>query len=925
MMKQIFLFSDQVVHWNIVPTGKRKNVYWESWGPDSTKKFLFFLKSYFHQNGLNIDWSLIGPGSKNGNADIPNPTDNSVNHAFATWHQFNEGKNKVWRIQEIVHVGESETIQIDESVSPLLKSADLFIFQDWGMDIRNNEISGMEEALRDKWVIYRCYPPLFEGSLWHQVQQSGGAKKVVLLRANNLRELNTSISRGLSWEQTVQDIINEIYFKRNILLHPLRTSEYVIISFGCTGSLLIHNHLDANEQEPELKFFFDAMGIEGYWEKAHPGYLPGDIELLGALLAKEILYPDTAGDIRLDHAIRAHLLSRRALLSNGANVSEGSLNLNSIEPELEKIYGDKKTQDFTAVDLDYQFFETLFKNKENNQTCISKDWSLLGMTKWDLYSLARQISLFGPMKALQGWNIPIAKYNFLLTVDRKEIEFLHHLKTLISEYLQNKISQPLSIAVFGSPGSGKSFSIKQLAKALDLPDQEIKDVTFNLSQFNEDNPADLYQAFHVVRDISLSGKTPLVFWDEFDSKNLAWLRYFLAPMQDGEFQEGQLTHSIGKSIFVFAGGTCTCMEEFEIKAGKSISEKGPDFLSRIKGFINVMGPNPVLPFNEREDCNQDTNDDFDQINAARNADPEYMIRRAILINSLLQISYKQFFKNGVLQIDDGVLNALLLVPKFKHGTRSMETIFKTSQLFGKDKYHRSDLPPESQMNLHVDGQEFYELISKTPKYYEGGEAFYHLVNEITFDEKVVEKMAVGIHAIYSLLFAAGKEENPLTITKEEFLSYYHNMKNLPEAMPHDEVSQNYHNARKIPEKLTAVGFSIVPLDAKIPADSLDSEEFETVSKLEHIRWVRHHIDSGWTFSPVKQKANKLHDGLVAWDDTERTNAEAVYGDCYVKKMGLGSGQILSEHYRNLDRVITLAIPWILECVGYKMVRIKEDE
>ena len=29
----------------------------------------------------------------------------------------------------------------------------------------------------------------------------------------------------------------------------------------------------------------------------------------------------------------------------------------------------------------------------------------------------------------------------------------------------------------------------------------------------------------------------------------------LAPMQDGRFQHGQLNHSIGKCVFVFAGGT----------------------------------------------------------------------------------------------------------------------------------------------------------------------------------------------------------------------------------------------------------------------------------------------------------------------------------------------------------------------------------
>ena len=61
----------------------------------------------------------------------------------------------------------------------------------------------------------------------------------------------------------------------------------------------------------------------------------------------------------------------------------------------------------------------------------------------------------------------------------------------------------------------------------------------------------------------------------------------------------------------------------------------------------------------------------------------------------MQMGYRHLFKDDVLQIDDGVLNAFLLVPKFKHGTRSIETILKTSQLFGKEKFHRSDLPPES--------------------------------------------------------------------------------------------------------------------------------------------------------------------------------------------------------------------------------------
>jgi len=615
MTKNIFLLSDQVIHWNIVPAPDRQYVYWESWGDNSIKKCFDVLKTYFNQAGSSIDWSLIDIDYGVETAEKVNPTNDAINHVFATWGKYTEGKDKVWRIREIVHVGRSVQPDLDESAFQRMHGADLVILRDWGMHIRHFEISGLAELLQDKWAIYRVYPPIFEDNLWQEFQKGAGSKKIILLRADDLRRLNTSISKGLSWEQTIQDILNEIYFKRNISLHPLRTMQYVIISFGCTGSMLIHNHPNDQYRIPDIQFFFDAMEVEGCWEESHPGYLPGDLELLAALLAKEILYLGTADDVQIGRAVRAHLLARRALIIAGANVEEGSLPLHILPSELSKVYGPNPTQDFTPVNLDYALFQSLFETRQNGIS-TKKDWSLLGMTKWDLYSLARQIALHGPMKALQGWNIPIAKYNYLVTVDRKEIEFLQNLRSLISEYLQNKSSQPLSIAVFGPPGSGKSFSIKQLAKALDLPDQEIADVTFNLSQFNEDDPTDLHQAFHVVRDISLSGKTPLVFWDEFDSKDLAWLRYFLAPMQDGEFQEGQLTHSIGKSIFVFAGGTCSCMEEFEEKANAAISEKGPDFLSRIKGYINIMGPNPVLPYADRNNSQTNLDDEISQLDLA---------------------------------------------------------------------------------------------------------------------------------------------------------------------------------------------------------------------------------------------------------------------------------------------------------------------
>ena len=923
MGKKIFLLSDQVIHWNIVPGANRKNVYMEVWGNQSITRFVNLLETYFNGKDMPLDWPLLDNGMGIRETENLNPANAALNHVFATWKPFSEGEEKVWRIDEIAHVGQSADV---ETVLPRLddlEQADLLIVQDWGMKIHEFFIPEQVNQLREKWIIYRPYPPVFEGDLWHTLGQGVGKNSIIVLRASDLRKLDVSISMGVSWEQTLQDIITEIYCTRNISLHPLHQAEYVVISFGHTGTLLIQNLISQKGSDPEIQFFFDSTGVEGYWEIAHPGYLPGSMELLLVLLAKEILHPEKSGTINFASAIRAHFLGSRALHLAGANISEGSLNLRLLPDQLDRVYGPKTTRDFTPVPLDFKLFDCLYQAKHNGQSVSTRDWTLLSKTKWDFYSLARRIALLGPKDALQGLNIPIAEYNHLVTVDRKEIEFLHHLQSLFTEYLQKRNNQPLSIAVFGSPGSGKSFSIKQLAKSLGLPGYELKAITFNLSQFNVDHPVDLYQAFHAVRDISLSGKIPLVFWDEFDSNELAWLRFFLAPMEDGEFQEGQLTHNIGKSIFVFAGGTCSSMAQFEVKTQKAVAEKGPDFVSRIKGFINVMGPNPVLSYPAaQKDC-LTREDETMQFIKAKNADPEFIIRRAILLNSLLKIGYGDLFCDGKLRIDDGVLNAFLMVPKYKHGSRSMQTIFKISQLFGKGKFNRSDLPPQSQMDLHVDGELFYDLISQHPKYFNGGEAFYHLMNEIDLDETVIEKMAAGIHAIYAFVFESGKADDPLSITKDEFMPFYEKMRTLPEGLPHDEVSQNYHNARKIPEKLAAVGFTIKPIEVEGQADELNAEEFEKVSRLEHIRWVRHHIDNGWCYAPIKNKPMKEHDALIAWDEEERQILEDVYGKSYAKKMGAGEGYVLNEHYRNLDRVITKAIPWILESVGYKMVKVEK--
>ncbi len=306
--------------------------------------------------------------------------------------------------------------------------------------------------------------------------------------------------------------------------------------------------------------------------------------------------------------------------------------------------------------------------------------------------MACQAAVEGPESLPAG--IPVEAVGKWSSVDRSEIEGMRAVRNIMAGYIADflrgtRLERPLSIAVFGPPGAGKSFAVKQIAKVL-LPGR-LETVTFNLSQSRSED--ELPQAFHQVRDLVLRQALPLVFWDEFDTplagERLGWLRYFLAPMQDGEFRENGVFHPVGPAIFVFTGGTSATFQQFAQVRDEEAEKaaKKPDFISRLKGYVNVFGPNPV------------TQDDV-----------AYALRRALLLRGMLAGRAPQLFRRGRLQIDDGLLRALIGIDRYRNGARSMEAIIDTSALGGRLRYERSSLPPADQLELQVDARAFLELM-----------------------------------------------------------------------------------------------------------------------------------------------------------------------------------------------------------------------
>ena len=243
--------------------------------------------------------------------------------------------------------------------------------------------------------------------------------------------------------------------------------------------------------------------------------------------------------------------------------------------------------------------------------------------------------------------LPYRTFGDIETVDRGEIDQYWNIQTLIENYREHKQREkPLSIAVFGPPGSGKSTAIKRILEVIGKGAQSAAPLEFNLAQFSK--PEDLATAFHQVQDHALKEDVPLVIFDEFDTRlgneRLGWLRYFLAPMQDGLYKDGDLMYRIHRAIFVFSGGTSRSFSDF-LGAGKGDAKnefdaaKGPDFVSRLRGHLDIK----PIDITGRDEI-------------------RLMFRRAILLRHFLKQNHKITDEEGVTWIDPGVVRAFLASP-----------------------------------------------------------------------------------------------------------------------------------------------------------------------------------------------------------------------------------------------------------------------
>ncbi|NJA05649.1 AAA family ATPase [Methylococcaceae bacterium WWC4] len=676
------------------------------------------------------------------------------------------------------------------------------------------------------WIFHNEIPPFFTNTRGFEsymslprksdnklINKELVARTIVFLNSNVLRKMGIYIQTHVSWESIANDYICALY--SNPLMEVFKQYRHVIVRFGISGAIYSYKSGKNNRWLHRLVFdpFAEKTGLVR--DAATQGDIVGYQTVFTTCVLDEVIgYVDRLQ--KIEEADAAELSDnicdgiRKALASIQKLFREGLGSEICTDKNLKPTHIGSISKYWSNFNTN---FHKVFDEVEKNKLAWRKfghelipvanpGWTIMVQSaEYDLFNKALTLVSLGVEKAFNNTNklqandseehiawapvITFGKNNDLIVIDRREIENYRMIHGLINRHINETSKKPLSIVVFGPPGSGKSFTVTKIVESANSSQFKTDMHTINLTTINdkqmlEDEIAKACKSYFYEN-------IPVVFFDEFDSKHknedLAWLKMFLSPMEDwkakdlidkassffiqdqyqiisaldqeieklnakikvldgklGELDQGsedyityseqrrsnkklltdnedsrkksikiledhdekvKITHKQFDDkhpIFVFAGGTSHNYRDF-IHADDLLSEeqklkfamaKGPDFVSRLRGHIDILGPNRV--------------DDHDD---------GYVIRRAILLRGMLLDRFSLEKLDDLTDyIDEAVVKAMLRVSTFTHGARSMRAIINMSDTIGgnKPKLVSSTLPTLPQLNMHVNGKEFIEMI-----------------------------------------------------------------------------------------------------------------------------------------------------------------------------------------------------------------------
>jgi len=293
---------------------------------------------------------------------------------------------------------------------------------------------------------------------------------------------------------------------------------------------------------------------------------------------------------------------------------------------------------------------------------------------------------------------------------------------------------------------------------------------------------------------------------------------------------------------VFAGGTHETFESFNSSGeDKTFKEtKGPDFVSRLRGFINIKGPNPASRF-----AGKDTGKNL-TCEQLPDQDTAHLIRRAIMLRIIIERSHPHLIQpeTDMASISSSVIHGFLRAGKFLHGARSLEAIVVMSNLVNVRHYGVAQLPTNDLLQLHV-----------TPD-------FLSLVQEGQMEIPLIEAVAEACHEGWRKQkekdgYVHGKERND---DESKGTKTHPLMKDYYELSESDKEN-NRTTARKTTAKLHEIGYKIRRINESEGKDivkKFPEDKFNQLIKIEHDIWLREKLIQGYAYAQKTNDRLRLH-------------------------------------------------------------------
>lgn len=373
--------------------------------------------------------------------------------------------------------------------------------------------SPARDAGRRPLVIYKLHRPLpeaqNENALWKRVEEYYPERRIVVVSVDDLRATGVPISLGLSWERTALDVVWQLMNAASFA--KLRECPWLVIRLGLDGAVLWRRKPPGkvaarpgktnggNEFTEEAWLVYDPQGIEGNFAKDVPGrmvgagsaFVAGLVAHVGGFLAM----PEDQQRQKLFDGMRAGLLAARRLFQKGFGMVGEGVPPTPAYPggELFGLRDDKnKESEFACQSIPiipgalcpdrggWRLLDQIFKDKTSllhravMQLAVNRnppkheggDEHSEASKEWRAAELLKQA--------------PLGIFGKLRTHDRREMEHYRSLHALLRDYLCNPAPpRPLSFAVFGPPGAGKSFGVKEVAASLkgEPGCREVKELT----------------------------------------------------------------------------------------------------------------------------------------------------------------------------------------------------------------------------------------------------------------------------------------------------------------------------------------------------------------------------------------------------------------------------------------------------------------